>query len=178
VRDPELAQPHRRGVGLSFDEQESPLVAERSLQLRGEWFHRGARTGARVFGPGSVHVISPSEQYDLTCCATRHETGLQVGFIVYPDEIANFAPTDQDVVFAQGATLDRRLAELCRAYVDAADHGAQLPHAQVRSEVLRWVAANVEATPSDPVVSAKRFLDRTFASPLYLQHLADAAGMK
>lgn len=148
---------------------------ELGLQLRGDWHHRGSRTGARVYGPGAVHVISPSERYELSCCATRHETGLQVGFIVYPDEIAGFAAADTDVRFVDAPAADARFTAFCRAYADANDGGEPLPAAQARAEVLRWVSANVELAPPDPLVAAKRMIDRTFAQPLYLKHMAEVA---
>lgn len=146
---------------------------ELGVQLRGAWKHSGTRTGARVYGPGTVHVISPAERYDLSCQATRHETGLQVGFIVYPDELEGFAPADADVVFTSRASLDRRFHDFCRAFAEEA-----LPSAQARDEVLRWVRAHVEIVPPDPLVVAKRAIDRSYAQPLYLKHLAEIAGMR
>lgn len=146
---------------------------ELGVQLRGEWRHAGARTGSRVYEPGTVHVISPAEKYDLSCKATRHETGLQVGFIVYPDEIDGFAPSDGDVVFTPRAALDRRFADFCRAFSEQT-----IPTAQAREEVLRWVRACVEVVPSDPLVLAKRAIDHSFAQPLYLKHLAEIAAIK
>ncbi len=151
---------------------------ELGVQLRGEWFHRGARTGAHVYRPGTVHVISPGEGYDLTCAATRFETGLQVGFIVYPDELDGFASRDGDVAFLRGAQLDARFAEMCRAYAHDLDRGSVLPDAHVRAEVLRWVKAKIEVTAPDPLVRAKRLIDETFAQALYLEHFAEVAGMR
>jgi AraC-like DNA-binding protein len=150
---------------------------ELGVQLRGEWFHHGSRTGAHVYGPGTVHVISPSEEYDLRVAASRHETGLQVGFIVYPNEIPALAGGDRDVVFTRRPAIDRRLLELCRAYADANERGAPLPDEQIRAELLRWVGANIEAVEPDPLVRAKREIDRTYASPLYVEHFAAIAGV-
>lgn len=146
---------------------------ELGVQLRGDWRHAGSRTGSAVYGPGTVHVISPAEKYDLSCRATRHETGLQVGFIVYPDEAPGIAPSEGDVVFAPRAALDRRFFDFCRAFSEE-----PMPVAQARDEVLRWVRANLEVVPADPLVVAKRAIDRSFAQPLYLKHLAEIAGMK
>jgi AraC-like DNA-binding protein len=178
---------HAAGVlGWVYEYRNTTPIAKRNamatglelgVQLRGEWFHHGARTGARMFGPDSVHVISPGERYELSCSASRHETGLQVGFIVYPDEIEGFAPDDRTVSFRKDAALDERFGELCRAYADAVDRGAPLGDHETRAEVLRWVRANVRLTDIDPLSSAKRFIERTFASPLYLEHIAEVAGM-
>jgi AraC-like DNA-binding protein len=150
---------------------------ELGVQLRGEWLHDGSRTGRGLYAPGSVHVISPSERYSLECCAKGGQTGLQVGFIVYPDEVRDLRAAGTDVAFRRGVESDRRLLELCRAYQVANDVGRPLPAEHVRAEVLRFVRAHLEAVPADPIVSAKREIERTFAQPLYLEHLAQAAGM-
>lgn len=139
---------------------------ELGVQLRGEWRHAGTRTGARVYEPGTVHVISPAERYELSCQARRDETGLQVGFIIYPDELTGFAPADADVVFTPRAAVDRRFLDFCRAFSEET-----IPTAQARDEVLRWVRAHVDIVPPDPLVAAKRAIDRSFAQPLYLEHL-------
>jgi AraC-like DNA-binding protein len=146
---------------------------ELGVQLRGEWKHHGSRTGARIYGPGSVHVISPAERYELSCKATRHETGLQVGFIVYPDEIPGLAQDDADVVFVSSPAIDARFFDFCRAFAES-----EVTESQARDEVLRWVRAHLELVPSDPLVVAKRALDRSFAHALYLRHVAEIAGMK
>lgn len=146
---------------------------ELGVQLRGDWAQAGSRTGSRVYTPGTAHVLSPAERYELSCKASRHETGLQVGFIAYPDELDGFASPDEDVVFREGASPDGRFLDFCRAFAEEA-----LPVAQARDEVLRWVRANVEVVPSDPLVVAKRAIDRSFAQPLYLKHLAETAGIR
>jgi AraC-like DNA-binding protein len=146
---------------------------ELGVQLRGEWTHHGSRTGRRIYGPGSVHVISPAERYELSCKATRLETGLQVGFIVYPDEIPGFVEREADVVFSSSPSVDDRFFDFCRAFAEGG-----VPEAQARDEVLRWVRANVERVASDPLVLAKRALDRSFTHALYLRHIAEVAGMK
>ncbi len=150
---------------------------ELGVQLRGDWVHRGSRTGTHVYGPGTVHVISPSERYDLRCAATRYETGLQVGFIVYPNEVPALASGDRDLVFKPRPAIDKRLLELCLAYADANARATPLPDEQVRAELLRWVAANIEAVEPDPLIRAKREIDRTYAAPLYVEHFAAIAGV-
>lgn len=146
---------------------------ELGVQLRGEWMHSGSRTGAAGYGPGSVHVISPAERYELSCKATRHETGLQVGFIVYPDEIPGLANDEADVVFERSPSVDARFFDFCRAFAEG-----DMPESHAREEVLRWVRAHLELVPSDPLVVAKRALDRSFSHALYLRHIAELAGMK
>lgn len=150
---------------------------EIGVQLRGEWLHEGARTGRGRFGPGTAHVISPAERYSLECRARGGESGLQVGFIVYPDEVGGLCPEGAELAFVRRPLLDRPLLDLCRALQDGADRGRPLPTAEIRREVLRWVRENVELAEPDPLLRAKKEIDRSFVAPLYLQHLADEAGM-
>lgn len=150
---------------------------ELGVQLEGDWLHQGTRTGKRLYAPGSVHLISPAERYSLECCARRGEPGLQVGFIVYPEEARDLGADAADVAFAPGVTADRRFVEFCRAYQAANDGGTPLDAQDARAEVLRFVRARLEIVPTDPLVSAKREIERTFAQPLYLEHLAQAAAM-
>jgi AraC-like DNA-binding protein len=150
---------------------------EIGVQLRGEWLHDGARAGWGLFGPGTVHVISPAERYSLECRARGGESGLQVGFIAYPDEICGLCPEHAELAFVRRPVLDRPLLDLCRALQDEAARGRPFPVEQARSEILRWARANVELTEPDPLIRAKKSIDQSFVAPLYLQHLADEAGM-
>jgi AraC-like DNA-binding protein len=150
---------------------------EIGVQLRGEWLHAGARTGRGLFGPGTVHVISPAERYSIVCRARRGESVQQVGFIVYPDEVSGFCPEGAELSFVRRPALDRPLFDLCRALEDGAARGRPCGAAEARAEVLRWVRENVELSLPDPLVRAKKEIDRSFVAPLYLHHLADEAGM-
>jgi AraC-like DNA-binding protein len=149
---------------------------ELGVQLAGDWLHEGMWTGKRLYEPGSVHVISPAERYALECRAERGEPGLQVGFIVYPEATPELAALG-DVAFRPRVDNDPAFFDFCRAYRTANDKGAPLPASQVRAEVLAFVRARVEPVPRDPLAAARREIDRTFARPLYVEHLADAAGM-
>lgn len=151
---------------------------ELGVQLAGDWLHHSERArGPQMCGPGSVHLISPGERYSISLCARPAEPGLQVGFIVYPDEVDGFGADEGDVAFAPGAKLDRSFFDFCRAYQVASDAGAPLPSHEVRAEVVRFVRARIEHVPRDPLALAKRAMDETFARPLYLEHLAATADM-
>lgn len=151
---------------------------EFAVQLRGTWVHGGARTGSRLYEPRMVHVISPAESYEYEFRAPWHESGLQVGFIVYPDEIDGFASIDSDVVFQPRVAIDARFLDFCRVYQVEHDRGNPLPAHQSRSEILRWARASVDFVSPDPMLCAKREIDRTFAQPLYVKHLAEIARVK
>jgi AraC-like DNA-binding protein len=150
---------------------------EIGVQLRGEWLHDGSRAGRGLFGPGTVHVISPAERYSLECRARGGESVQQVGFIAYPDEISGFCPEHAEVSFVRRPVLDRSLLDLCRALQSGAARGRPLPVEQARSEILRWARDNVELAKPDPLVRAKKRIDKSFVVPFYLEHLADEAGM-
>ncbi|MFO0576412.1 MAG: helix-turn-helix domain-containing protein [Polyangia bacterium] len=167
---------------------------ELGVQLRGEWRHRGSLTPERLYGPGAIHTISPSETYDLSFSATG-EVGVQVGFILYPDEVGEYARLPGELRFAPGAaTEDPRFLALCRelhhllepesAGPPAADLTLPLPLPlplplidQVQGEVRRFIERSCELLPHDPLLLAKRELERNLAQPLYLHHLAEVAGM-
>jgi AraC-like DNA-binding protein len=100
-----------------------------------------------------------------------------VGFIVYPDEISGMCPPGAELSFRSAPRLDRPFLDLCRAFQDGSDRGRPLPTAEVRSELLRWVRESAELTEANPLLRAKKEIDRSFVSPLYLHHFADEAGM-
>lgn len=150
---------------------------EIGVQLAGDWVHASTRQGHRAYGPGEAHLISPGERYSLSMRARPSDAGLQVGFIVYPDESGGIGAEEGDVVFSPAAKLDRTFFEFCRAYQVASDAGAGLPAREVRAEVRSFVKKNVEIAPRDPLAAAKRAMDETFARPLYLEHLASVAEM-
>lgn len=163
---------------------------ELGVQLRGEWRHRGSLTPERLYGPGSIHTISPSESYDLSFSAAG-EVGVQVGFILYPGEVAEYARLPGELRFAPGAaTEDARFFSLCRelhhllepesAGAPAADLALPLSPSligQVQGEVRRFVDRSCALLPHDPLLLAKRELEQNLAQPLYLHHLAEVAGM-
>lgn len=165
---------------------------ELGVQLRGEWRHRGSLTPERLYGPGSIHTISPSESYDLSFSAAG-EVGVQVGFILYPDEVAEYAGLPGELRFTPGAaTGDARFLSLCRelhALIEPESAGPpaadlalppRLPLSligQVQGEVRRFIDRSCELVPHDPLLLAKRELERNLAQPLYLHHLAEVADM-
>ena len=144
---------------------------ELGLQLRGAWEQSGSRAGRRLYEPGSLHVISPAESYDLAFRAPDPQSGLQVGFIVYPDEVA-LVGEDEDVAFVRAPAPTPALVALCRAFA-----ASEARPEEARAEVLRFVTANVTVSPVCPLVRAKRTIDKTFASALYVKHLAEVAGL-
>ena len=150
------------------------MVWSLGVQLSGHWLHRGSRTGTRLFGPGMVHTISPSERFVYTFASTAAD--IQIGFTLYPAEIPELR--DGSCIFAKRCvTSDRRLFDFCRAYRDAADRGTVLPPPQVRDELLRFVRDNCDNERSDGLLAARKEVEAHFDRPLYLRHVAAIAGM-
>ena len=161
---------------------------EMGVQLRGEWRHRGSLTPERLYGPGSIHTISPSESYDLSFSAAG-EVGVQVGFILYPGEVGEYGELPGELRFVPGAaTEDARFLALCRELHHLLEPESEEPPVadlalpspligQVQGEVRRFIERSCELVPHDPLLLAKRELERNLAQPLYLHHLAEVAGM-
>lgn len=150
---------------------------EIGVQLRGGWTHKGSRSGKRLYEAGTIHKISVGEFYDVSFQA-RAEKGVQVGFIFYPEEVAAYRQLDGQLCFAPGAALtDPGFLSFCNDLRQEVDGGRPVSQSQVFSEVDRFIQANCQLLPTDPILAAKRELDRHFARPLYLAQLAEVAGM-
>lgn len=149
---------------------------EVAVQLRGEWFQAGRRSGARLYEPGVISTLSPAERYDLRCQAKPYVSGLQVGFIVYPEEVFPADP-HVELLFRPEEIRDKSFFEFCRALECDASSGRPWREAQVRAEVLAFVKKHSEWVFTDPLLAARRELDHTFAQPLYVRHLAEVAEM-
>lgn len=152
---------------------------ELGVQLRSDWRQRGSRTAERLYGPGEIHTISPAETYDLSFSGAG-SAGRQVGFILYPGELSEYAGQPGDLQFATGAAMrDERLHSFCRElyeYIGPYESLGQLA-VQGAQEVRRYIEQNCEFVPRDPLLAAKLEIERNIAQPLYLRHIAEVAGM-
>ncbi len=150
---------------------------EIDVQLAGDWSHRGARSGARVYTPGTICTISPTESYS-TSFRAEGSPGLQVGFIVMHEEDEKLGGIDGALAIANGRHIeDTRFVSFCRDLHGAFARGAPLGSEVVANELRGFVKRHAEIVPFDPLLRAKRELDRYFAQPLYLQDIADLAGV-
>jgi AraC-like DNA-binding protein len=149
---------------------------EIGVQLAGEWLQTGARHGKRLYGPGQVHRIDPGELYELSF-ASPSGRGVQVGFIVYPEEIGGLHGPDEELRFRlDDGSAAPELVELCRDYHAAAPR-APLRDDQVRAVLVRYVRRHCEIAPRDPVLMGKREIERFFDRELKIEHIAEAAAM-
>jgi AraC-like DNA-binding protein len=157
-----LAPPRRVATGL-----------ELSVQLEGEWLHEGRLGGTQLVSAGQSFGISPAEVYGYRHVADS-AAGLQVGFVVYTGEVPELAGVGGELRLTRSAPGDARFAELCRAIAARVEQGPVVDE-QTRGEIFRLVHAVCEVVPPDPVLVAKRELDRHFSRPLYMEQIAEAA---
>jgi len=151
---------------------------ELGVQLDGEWWHAGMRSPARTYTRGEIHRILPAEPYEMAFEA-RDRAGLQVGFAIYPHEIPRFESLDGELVLTRDAGVrDARFVEACRLVADLMpdEHGVP-PCAEIDAELCAYIERHAELVPIDPLVLAKREIERHFAAELYIEHLAEVARM-
>jgi AraC-like DNA-binding protein len=147
---------------------------ELGVQLSGQWLHHGTRAGSRLFGPKMVHTISPGERFTYSFSSRDCDT--LVGFAIYPNEIPELG--DQSLVFAKrAATSDLHLYEACHAFERAIDDGEEPNVESIKADLMAFIRKNCEELKSDPLLDARREIERHFDRPLYLRHVAEIAGM-
>lgn len=150
---------------------------EIGVQIDGEWKQHGHLSGERLYGTGDIHTLSPAECYNLSFEA-KTRPGLQVGFILYPDEFPEYATLSGELRFKSSASpKERAFFEFCRGLYHAAERMEPLPMPSIAAEVRSFVERNCELVPCDPLLLAKRELDRHYARPLYIDQIAETAHM-
>jgi len=150
---------------------------ELSTQLAGRWVHRSAGAGERQLARAETFALSPTERYGYSYSADEG-AGLQVGFLLYPDELPRLAGLDGLLRVAPGAFDDGgRFARLCADVARQAERGEPPTAEGLLGDLLAAVERHGEVVPSDPLLVAERELVRHLDRPLYLRHIADAAGM-
>jgi AraC-like DNA-binding protein len=154
------------GAGLEF-----------AVQLRGEWRHRGRELGGGLYGPATIHRINNGEPYDMRFSAPGDE-GVQVGFIVYPhtDEFLRSAEGEIAFVGDAGAT-DRELYEFARWFHEGGGASAAGVAPEVHDVLRRYIRRHGVVRPPDPLLVAKREIERDPRAELYVEHLAELAGL-
>jgi AraC-like DNA-binding protein len=150
---------------------------EFAVQVAGEWTHEGTRAGTRVCTPGTWHHISPGETYRLGYDAQAGR-GLQVGFILYPEQIPALADLECDLAFRRDAPLvDRRLFDISMAFESMVRRGVTIDDMALVNTLVDAVGPHLETIAPDAVTRAQRFIDRAPEQQLYVEHLAEMADM-
>jgi AraC-like DNA-binding protein len=150
---------------------------ELSAQLAGHWVHQSAVGGQRALAPSETFALSPTERYGYSYSAPEGE-GVQVGFLLYPEENPRLTGLGGLPQVAPGAfDADRLFAGLCGDVARQVERGEPLDAGGLASELLAVVERRADVVPHDPLLRAERALMRHLDRPLYLRHIADVAGM-
>ena len=154
---------------------------EFGVQLEGQWSHRGSRTGRHWFTPGTIHTISPDESFDYSFAA-RERPGVQVGFALYPLEMEELRDKAGLLEFSPCAVRrDARMYGIARALTAAAHLEKAFSGEELRRELVAFIRRHAVLRPTDArrdaIRRARLELERHLDRPLYLEHLADVAGM-
>jgi AraC-like DNA-binding protein len=152
---------------------------ELAVQLRGWWRHCGRLSGDRLYGPGDICTISPAETFATSFAASPEAPGHQVGFVFYPEEHEATRETDATLVIPGDERIeDRELVDLAHAVHEGAERGSPVGAEVVRSVVIACVMRHGVLVALDPLLRAKRALERAFEAPLYMRHLAEIVGVR
>lgn len=150
---------------------------ELGVQLAGRWHFASRFTGAREHGPSTICRASMGEAYQLAYQTPAGAgPGLQVGFVLFDDELEALAPGESLRLVGDAGMVDRELSEFARWYYDARRVG-RVDADAVRRAVGRYVARHGERVPASPLARAKRELEQHFDCDLAMHHVCAAAGL-
>lgn len=147
---------------------------EVGVQLSGTWAQAGARSGRSLFERGALFTLSPGERYDLAFEA-QPEPGIVVGYNIDPLRFADGQFADAEFVLDEAFRRDRRLFDCSVALRDAVR--AERPLPEVGPTLSAYLFRTVDVAARSAAWTARRVLDETYESPLYVEHIADAVGM-
>jgi AraC-like DNA-binding protein len=148
---------------------------ELGVQLTGEWLQAGARRAKRSYGPGMIHRIDPGERYALSF-TSPHARSVQVGFIVYPEQLGLCAPGEELRFAGDSGARDHELFEFSRSLHASATSDPVLDE-EVRGMLLAYVGRHCEKASLDPVLVGRQELERNLDRDLTIEDIADVAGM-
>jgi AraC-like DNA-binding protein len=149
---------------------------EIGVQLAGERAQAGHAAGAQLCEPGTLHILSHAEPYDVT-----YRAGARPGIVVYflfDEAFFGIADTDREL------RLDATCPRFTRALTDLAEHvystrtsGRALDDQAVVCALGAAVRSNADVSRADRLVRARKEIENHFGSALFLRHIADEIGM-
>jgi len=149
---------------------------EIGVQLEGRWLHEGSLLGKRLFDEGTIHRINIGERFRVSYDAAAGR-GVQVGFALFVTEVPELRGLGAgELRFDREAGLrDRELVEVSRwLHCDPWDERRRV---EARRALIAFVERHAELTPIDPLMAAKRELERYFDCELRVEHVAEVAKM-
>jgi AraC-like DNA-binding protein len=166
------------------DLREHPGLAsglEIGVQLGGEWIHSGTQRETSAYEPGSIHRLDAGERFRYRFAAeSATRPGVQVGFIVYPQAGDDAVGGEQELSLpADVGRRDARLLEMSRWLAERFRRGPtdEATFTEAGRELLAYVRRHAVLREPDPVLVAKRDIERKPEAELYVRHLADLAQM-
>jgi AraC-like DNA-binding protein len=148
---------------------------ELGVQVRGEWTQRG-RSGRRPLQPGAVYRLSPAETYDQSFRSPVGE-GVQVGFILYQEEIPELASQPGVIRFPATTAPDAVLVDLCDSLAHERFGPKSLDPAEVVRVLRAFLRRDAVLEPADPLTLARREIDRSLPIDMSMGYFAEVAGM-
>ena len=164
-------------------ERPSPVIDTQSFGLEIGVMLSGARSCVTAHGPatyerGRLSVFDLGEHYVTQYDPRLDARGREVGFLVRTDRIASWTSPERYLRFPpRDEITDARLVDLAEVIAHGVDRGYMLGGEEVEAEVRRFVEANGELLPIDPLERARLELVRHFDRPLYMRYFADIAGV-
>jgi AraC-like DNA-binding protein len=146
---------------------------ELGVQLSGEWRHRSAFSGDRIYRPGTVLRVHSGEPY-AHAHDGRHQVCEQVGFVMYGEALASVSG-GHELCFRGDAGL--RDAELHVLAESCARDATPPPDAQIARVLFAYVRRHAELGPATPVTRARTFIEESFVYDLPIAHVAEVAGV-
>jgi AraC-like DNA-binding protein len=152
---------------------------EIAVQLDGRWELGVWGQPSKSFERGAVFTVPRGVRHTYGFCADG-TPGHQVGFAIHLADHPRFNRSPlvwkHAVVGGTSAKSFRELAVRVCSWRRAASPSSEVAN-QVRSELWRLVETELDCSADAPVVRAMTELERHLDRPLYLKHLAEAAGI-
>jgi AraC-like DNA-binding protein len=155
---------------------------EIAVQLEGEWCVEAWSRGAACFARGDVFALPRGLRHTYSFRSLAGDPGLQVGFAIDPQRIEGSAAhrvTCPRMRVEPGAAATwREIA--ARVVLWRSGRGGLGPPehpSAIEADVLAAARRECDLLPDAPVLRAAREIDRALDRPLYLAHIAEAAGV-
>jgi AraC-like DNA-binding protein len=145
--------------------------------LTGTYAIRPAGASARVYTAGQTYQLDAATPTDSGYRADDAE-GRVVMFTLSPELVPGaLADPDRELRLVRFESRDAELLDLAHAAYDARRRGLDLT-AAIRRSLVAWVASHSDLSAPDPVILARREIERYWRQDLYLAHLAQGVGLQ
>ncbi|WP_394834519.1 AraC family transcriptional regulator [Pendulispora rubella] len=168
---------HRYRCPIATVRGKFALGLEIEVQIEGHGQQESLYSARRIYGPGEIRTLDHGELYTIHEMPAPRKAGLQMGFILHPDAIVHGERIARIGLARRRDLRDAQLTALARELVHAPIETRASLAAQARDGLEGYIAHYGERRAPDRLLVAREELERHFRNPLYLRHIADAAGM-